>query len=366
MLLTMLIIMLLAALAPRASALTEDELVEQQEDAAGTASVADSVPSDALDALDELGIDPERPTDSMKKFTISDLFGLLKNELTGVISAPLHSLAAILAAVLLVSLTSSEKHRVLRAAAVAGAGVAVIAPIASLAATAAEALSDCSVFMTASIPVFSTLTVSSGMPVSSAFMNGSMLVLSNVISKVAANVLLPVACIALAFSAVGAFVPELKTERIASGVRTFAVWSIGAALALYLTFIGIQSGISSSLDGLTQKTLKVTVSGSIPIIGGIISDASDTVFGAAQLIRSGLGGFSLVVIVLVFAKPILTAAAWSLALRIGEFAAASFGGDDVAALTGAARKTVTVIISLLAAAAVAVTVSVAIIVRLRA
>ena len=40
--------------------------------------------------------------------------------------------------------------------------------------------------------------------------------------------------------------------------------------------------------------------------------------------------------------------------------------DDVAALTGAARKTVTVIISLLAAAAVAVTVSVAIIVRLRA
>ena len=53
------------------------------------------------------------------------------------------------------------------------------------------------------------------------------------------------------------------------------------------------------------------------------------------------------------------------AAALAEFAAASFGNDDVATLTGAARKTVTATAALLAAAAVAITVSVAILVRLK-
>lgn len=355
----------LAAFCPRVSAITEDELVRRQEDAADTPSVAESVPEAALDALDELGIDPEHPTEGMSKFTVGALFEIVARELTGVIAAPLRSLAAILGAVLIAALFADESRRALRSACVAGAGIAVIAPVASLAASAAVTLTDCSVFMTASLPVFATLTVSSGMPVSSAFMNAAMLGLSNAVSALGGKVLLPVVCAALAISAAGAFVPELKAEKLASGIRSFALWGIGAALMLYLTFIGIQSGITSSLDGLTQKTLKVTVSGVLPLVGGIISDASETVFGAAELIRSGMGGLALVVIAAAFAKPLLSAIAWAAALRMAEFAAASFGSDDVAALTGAARKTVTAIIALLAAAAVAITVSVAILVRLK-
>ena len=356
---------LLVLLPARVHALTEDELVRQQEDAADVASVAEALPETAADALEELGIDPEHPTAGMKKFTLSALFDLLKGGLLEVIAAPLRSLGAILAAVLLTSLFADENRRVLRSACTACAGIAVIAPVASLAASVSAALTDCSVFMTASLPVFAALTVSSGMPVSSGFMNASMLGLSNALSAIGGKVLLPVACAALAFSAVGAFVPELKTEKFASGVRDFTLWGIGAALTLYLTFIGIQSGITSSLDGLTRKALNVTVSGALPVVGGIISDASETVFGAAELIRNGMGGLALVVIATAFAKPLFTAVAWAAALRFAEFASASLGSDDVAVLTGAARKTVTAMIALLAAAAVAVTVSVAILVRLK-
>ena len=356
---------LLALLPARVHALTEDELVRQQEDAADTASVAEAVPESASDALEELGINPKHPTAGMKKFTVSALFDVIKGDILGVLSAPLRALGAILGAVLVTSVFADEKQRVLRSACTAGAGIAVIAPIASLAASVSTALTECSVFITASLPVFAALTVSSGMPVSSGFMNACMLGLSNALSAIGGKVLLPVACAALAFSAVGAFVPELKTEKLASGVRNLTLWSIGAALTLYLTFIGIQSGITSSLDGLTQKALKVTVSGALPVVGGIISDASDTVFGAAELIRNGTGGLALVVIVIAFAKPLFTAVVWVAALRFAEFAAASMGSDDVAVLTGAARKTVTAMIALLAAAAVAITVSVAILVRLK-
>ena len=363
--LTILLAALLVLLPARVHALTEDELVRRQEDAADTASVAEAVPESAADALEELGIDPAHPAEGMKKFTISALFDVVKDGLLGAVSAPLRSLGAILGAVLIASVFADEKRRVLRSVCTAGAGIAVIAPIASLAASAAATLTECSVFMTASLPVFATLTVSGGMPVSSGFMNAAMLGLSNALSAIGGKVLLPVACASLALSAVGAFAPELKTEKLASSVRNFTLWGVGAALTLYLTFIGIQSGITSSLDGLTHKALKVTVSGALPVVGGIISDASETVFGAAELIRGGMGGLALVVIAVAFAKPLFTALVWAAALRLAEFAAASFGSDDVAALTGAARKTVTATAALFAAAAVAITVSVAILVRLK-
>lgn len=365
LLLIILLLLLLPFSAAGAGALTEDELVRQQEDAADVASVAESVPQSALDALDELGIDPEHPTAGMKKFTVSALFDVLKDGLAEAFAPPLRSLGAILGAVLIASLFDNGERRVLRSACTAGAGIAVIAPVASLASSVSATLTECSVFTTASLPVFAALTASGGMPVSSAFMNAAMLGLSNALSALGAGVLLPVACASLALSAAGAFVPELKAEKLASGVRNFALWGIGAALTLYLTFIGIQSGLTSSLDGLTQKTLKVTVSGVFPVVGGIISDASETVFGAAELIRTGMGGLALVVIAAAFAKPLLSALLWAAALRAAEFAASSFGSDGVATLTGAARKTVTAMIALLAAAAVAVTVSVAIIVRLK-
>lgn len=352
-------------LAPGVSAVSQDELIAEQEASAGIQSVSEAIPREVTNSLDKLGIDPEHPTAGMRGFSLSDLVGILKSELLGVVSAPLRSLAAILAVIFLTSMLSDEKHRILRAVSVAGAGIAIIAPVGALAVSAAETVSVCSVFTSASIPVFGALTVSGGFPVSSAFMSGYMVALSEVLSLLASSVLVPIACIALAFSAVGAFVPEIKTEKTASAIRSFAIWGVGGALALYLTFIGIQSGITSSLDGLAKKTVNVTVSSVIPVVGKIISDASDTVLGAAELIKSGFGGFSLVVILLIFAKPLLSAVAWAAALRIADFAAASFGEDGISSLTGAAQKTVTVLIAVLASVAVALTVSVAVIVRLK-
>ena len=352
-------------LAPSVCAASQDELIAEQETSAGIQSASEAIPTEVTNTLDKLGIDPEHPTAGMRSFSLSDLIGILKSELLGVVSVPLRSLAAILAVIFLTSMLSSEKHRVLRAAGTAGAGVAVIAPVAALAVSAAETVSVCSVFISASIPVFGALTVSGGYPVSSAFMSGCMVALSEALSIISSSVLVPIACVGLAFSAVGAFVPEMKTEKLASGIRSFAIWSVGGALALYLTFIGIQSGITSSLDGLAKKTVNVTVSSVIPVVGRIISDASDTVLGAAELIKSGFGGFSLVVILLIFAKPLLTAIVWAVTLRIADFAASSFGADDISSLTGAAQKTVTVLIAVLASVAVALTVSVAVIVRLK-
>jgi len=347
------------------AALSQSEIIESQEDISGLKNATDLLPSETLDALEQLGIDAQHPTEGMKKFTLSDLFLYFKRQFFHVISPAVKSLALILAVIFLSALFTFENNRVLHAVVIAAASIAVISPILTFFNSTAYAIGVCTDFTTAMVPVFASFMLTSGLPVSSGALSGCILLLSRGISVIASSLLLPIACGGLSLSTVGAFVPDLKTESIASSIRKFVIWAVGAVLVIYLTYLGIQSGITSSLDGLAQKTAKLTVSSSIPIVGSIISDASDTVFGAAQLIKSGLGGFSFIAIALIFIKPILLGISWMAALKVGEFAASSFGCDDVSTLTGAVSKTVSVVISMLAASAVALIISIAIMVNLR-
>lgn len=348
-----------------AVALSDEEIVSAQEDASGLNEIAEALPSDTSEALEGLGIDPKHPTEGVKRLTLSDLFSYIGKYISEAVSPAFRSLAVILGVIFVFSVFSFEKNRVIHCVAVSAAAIALIAPILTFLNSASSSMKTCASFITGMVPVFSSFMLSGGLAVSSGILSGCILLLSRGITTVASSILLPIVCSGLSLSAVGAFVPELKTESIASSVRKFAIWTVGAILVIYLTFLGIQSGITSSLDGLAQKTAKLTVSSAVPIVGSIISDASDTVFGAAQLIKSGIGGFSFVVIILIFIKPLLCGIAWMIALKIAEFAASSFGSDQMGTLAAAVQKSVSVVIAMLAASCVSLIISIAVMVKLR-
>ncbi len=363
--LTLLILTLTIFLASSFPAKAQDSIISEQEESLGLKDAVEALPKDTLDELEGIGIDPSHPTEGMKKFTLADLWKKISSYLFDSLSPPFKSLSVILAIIFLSSLLPFEDKRIIKSVSVAGVSIAVITPLLSLLKSFTASLSAATDFITAMLPVFSSLMLSSGMAISSSFISGCIIVVSQVISRIASSFFLPFTCSGLSLSAVGSFVPELKTESIAASARKFAIWAICGILVVYLSFLGIQSGITSSLDGLTQKTAKLTVSSAIPIVGSIISDASDTVFGAAQLIKSGIGGFSFVAIILIFIKPILLGAAWIAALKTATFIASSFGNKEIETLTDAAQKTISVAIALLAASAVALIISIAVMVRLR-
>lgn len=111
----------------------------------------------------------------------------------------------------------------------------------------------------------------------------------NLYGKLATELLLPTLYL---FAAVIMAASVLQNEMLLSVVllfkRLLKVLLIGAAMAFtaYLTLTGILKG---SVDAATAKAAKTVLSSALPVVGGILANASETLVSGAAILCSGAG-----------------------------------------------------------------------------
>ena len=76
----------------------------------------------------------------------------------------------------------------------------------------------------------------------------------------------------------------------------------GSALA-FTAYLGMSALISTSVDAAAIKTARSVISGALPVVGGMISDASAAVLSAAAVVRSCTGVFGLIAVCAICAGP---------------------------------------------------------------
>ena len=117
------------------------------------------------------------------------------------------------------------------------------------------------------------------------------------------KLLLPLITAFLATTLAGGLFPN----PVLSAVGRFAKWAAGlgmTAMALSFTaYLSLTSAISTSVDASAVKLARTVLSGSIPVVGGMLSDASAMVLSAAGIIRSSAGAFGLVSVCALCAGP---------------------------------------------------------------
>lgn len=104
------------------------------------------------------------------------------------------------------------------------------------------------------------------------------------------------------------------------------------AFTAYLSLSGV---ISGSADSAAVKAAKLTISSTVPVVGSMIADASETLLVSAGLLRSGVGIFGLLGVLAVSIVPFLETGCQYLLLK-GTAAAASLAGEkQLSGLIGA-------------------------------
>ena len=93
------------------------------------------------------------------------------------------------------------------------------------------------------------------------------------------------------------------------GAANLLKWVIGVLItALMIAFVGyitVAGVVSGSADVLTTRMAKTTISTVLPVVGGIVADAAETVLAGAMLVRNGIGVMGLLVVLAVCLTPIL-------------------------------------------------------------
>lgn len=173
----------------------------------------------------------------------------------------------------------------------------------SVIADAVSAINRLSDYSKAAMPAVFTAAAACGAVVSSSAKYAAVCLAMDVIMSAAQRLIIPLVYAYIAISVSGSIFqnPILRTAaRISKWCATTAMTALTLAFSAY---ISITSLISGSADAVAVKTAKTVISNSLPVVGGIISDAASVVLSAASVIKNSAGAFSLVAVCALCAAP---------------------------------------------------------------
>lgn len=189
-------------------------------------------------------------------------------------------------------------------------------------------------FMTAYIPVFSSVAAAGGNITTGGSYYSVTLILCEIIAVISNKILMPFLSIALAISLVAAINPELSFCRAADSIKKCIQWILGGLMTIFTGLLTIQSITGAATDSLASRTAKFAASSFIPIVGGAVSEAYSTVYGSLGVIRSGAGTIGIIIICIIVLRPIVTILAVKFVVTLGKIVCELFGQHESSEFLG--------------------------------
>ncbi len=182
-------------------------------------------------------------------------------------------------------------------------------------------------------PVLLTLMAASGGAVSVAVYRPAVAFMSGGICALFSSVILPVAVVVIVLGFLGNLSEEVRTEKIGDFFKSLSKWLIGLSLGLFSLFLTVQGISSAQYDGLSLRTAKYVISGSVPIVGGFLSGSAELIAAGSALIKNALGMVAIFLLAGALLKPLLLLILFQLFLRIAAAATEPVGGKIPAFLS---------------------------------
>lgn len=166
-----------------------------------------------------------------------------------------------------------------------------------------ETITEMSAYGKLLLPVMTAAMAAQGAITTSAALCSGTALFSSLLSNLISGLFVPMVYLFLALSAAGGALGESLLFKLRDLVKSFLSWSLKTLLTVFTTYMGITGVLSGSTDAAALKAAKVTFSTFVPVVGSILSDASEAVLVSAGLARSAAGLYGILAILALFVAP---------------------------------------------------------------
>lgn len=300
-------------------------------ESSGADRLGDTLPDDIKDSLDSAGIDIA-DWQSLLSPSPKKLVSMFGDMARGSFLKPIKDMALIAGIVILVGFIKgtaaaenfSEPLNTVIGCAVAITVFASSAGVISQGVSAVKATSD---FMLALIPVLAGIITAAGNPTLALTYGSFAMAAAQAAAQTAGNVIMPLCGAFSAFGVSASLSPELKLTKLAEMIKKLAIGVLSFAAAAFSAVLGLKSLLAGSADTLTSKGIKLALSSAVPIVGGALSDAYSSIIGSVALLKSTVGVFGVIAVVLMDLPVILQLTARILLLKLLGVLSSSMGDD---------------------------------------
>ncbi len=196
----------------------------------------------------------------------------------------------------------------------------------------AETIRELNVFSKALLPTLAAATAGSGAVTTATFQQVTTVFLADLLMELIDGLLIPLVYLYIGALAAGACLPENRLGAIAEALKKTVIWILTSSLLLFTVYLSTVRVIAGAADGASVKVAKAAISGAVPVVGGIIAEAAETVLAGAGMLKNTIGVFGMLAILAACAYPFLQLGVQYLLYKLSAFLAAAVGAPELCKL----------------------------------
>ena len=221
-----------------------------------------------------------------------------------------------------------------------------------------ETISEIGVLTKTFLPALAAAEAASGGVSAAAARQVAAVFFANVLLSVIEGVLLPAVYLYIGTAAAGAVVEGEALERIGELLKKGIGWVLGGLLTLFMMYLTISGAIAGSADAHAVKVAKTAVSAAVPVVGGILSEAVESVLAGAGVLRGMIGTLGTLALLGACVTPFLRLGTQYLFYQAASLVSAAAGPAKLTKLIAMLGDAFMLVLAMTGAAAVLMLVSV--------
>lgn len=184
------------------------------------------------------------------------------------------------------------------------------------------------------LPVMTGALAAQGGVTASAALYTATALFNSMLSAAVTRLLIPILYIFLTLSIAYAAAGEELLGKFRDFLRWLTTWILKLTLYLFTGFLAVTGVVSGSADAAALKAAKITISGAVPVVGSILSDATEAVLVSAGLMRSAAGIYGILTISALCLTPFVQIGVQYLMLKMVSALCISFDKGRASGLLG--------------------------------
>ena len=139
------------------------------------------------------------------------------------------------------------------------------------------------------LPTLAAAEAASGGITSASVRQAAAVFFSDILLTVINRLLLPAVYLYIGVAAAGAVLDGDAMERIGELLKKAVTWILGGMLALFTAYLSVSGAVAGAADAQAVKAAQSAVSAAVPVVGGILAEAAESVLAGAGLLK-GMAG----------------------------------------------------------------------------
>lgn len=188
----------------------------------------------------------------------------------------------------------------------------------SVIAASVDAIKGTGVFMLSFVPIYSGIIMLSGAPTAATVSSGLLLLAAEIIVQASAFIIVPLMCAYFGLGLASGVSPLISDNSLVTAVKNIALWGLALVFTAFAGLLSLQTTLNTAADTVGVKTAKFFVASFVPVAGPALSEALTTVTASVQLLKSSVGLYAVVAIVLILLPLIIELFLWRVVIMLAN------------------------------------------------